>query len=169
LRECSEQLGHLVAERPDEGADDVDVRWELPSDALPVAIDRQMLRRVMVNLVRNAVEAVRNARPPVSEDAPRGHVVVRAEATSDGVSIIVEDDGPGVPEPARERIFDPYFTTKSEGTGLGLAIVKKIVVEHNGSIRVTRGARLDGAALVLTLPLPHSLAIAVARDPAPAA
>ena len=59
-------------------------------------------------------------------------MVVRAEATSDGVDLIVEDDGPGVPEGTRERIFDPYFTTKAEGTGLGLAIVKKIVVEHNG-------------------------------------
>jgi nitrogen fixation/metabolism regulation signal transduction histidine kinase len=175
LRECSEQLGHLGAERPDEGADDVvvapdvEIRWELPSDPLPVAIDRQMLRRVMVNIVRNAVEAIRNARPTAGGGAPRGHVVVRAEASSEGVSIVVEDDGPGVPEQARERIFDPYFTTKAEGTGLGLAIVKKIVVEHNGSIRVSRGARLEGAALTLTLPLPHSLAIAAAREAPPAA
>jgi nitrogen fixation/metabolism regulation signal transduction histidine kinase len=175
LRECSEQLGHLGAERPDDGADDVvvahdvDVRWELPDDPLPVAIDRQMLRRVMVNLVRNAVEAIRNARPAAGGGGPRGHVIVRAEATTEGVSIVVEDDGPGVPEQARERIFDPYFTTKSEGTGLGLAIVKKIVVEHNGSIRVTPGMRLDGAALTLTLPLPHSLAIAAAREPSSAA
>ncbi len=76
------------------------------------------------------------------------------------MTIVVEDDGPGVPEETRERVFDPYFTTKPDGTGLGLAIVKKIVVEHNGSIRVTKSARLGGAALVLTLPLPHSLAIA---------
>jgi nitrogen fixation/metabolism regulation signal transduction histidine kinase len=175
LRECSEQLGHLGAERPDETADDivvahdVDVRWELPSDELPVAIDRQMLRRVMVNLVRNAVEAIRNARPAESKGGDRGHVVVRAESTGTGVSVVVEDDGPGVPEPTRERIFDPYFTTKSEGTGLGLAIVKKIVVEHNGSIRATRSTRLGGAAFVLVLPLPHSLAIAAAREPTPAA
>jgi signal transduction histidine kinase len=78
----------------------------------------------------------------------------------------VEDDGPGIPDEARERIFDPYFTTKAEGTGLGLAIVKKVVVEHNGSITVARSGRLGGAALVLALPPPHSLAIAVAREPA---
>jgi nitrogen fixation/metabolism regulation signal transduction histidine kinase len=175
LRECSEQLGHLGAERSDEAAEDVvvaldvDVRWELPTDALPVAIDRQMLRRVLVNLVRNAVEAIRNERPAASAGGPRGHVVVRAESSGSGVSIVVEDDGPGVPEQARERVFDPYFTTKSEGTGLGLAIVKKIVVEHNGSIRVTHSVRLGGAALILTLPLPHSLAIAAAREPTTAA
>jgi nitrogen fixation/metabolism regulation signal transduction histidine kinase len=174
LRECSEQLGHLGAELAEDGSEDVvvahdvDVRWELPDDSLPVAIDRQMLRRVMVNLVRNAVEAVRSARPTVDGGGRRGRVLVRAEGAIDGVAIVVEDDGPGVPESTRERVFDPYFTTKAEGTGLGLAIVKKIVVEHNGSIRAARSTRLDGAAMVLTLPLPHSLAIVAARDPAPA-
>jgi nitrogen fixation/metabolism regulation signal transduction histidine kinase len=177
LRECSEQLGHLGgAERPlpsEDGADDVvvapdvEVRWELPDEPMPVAIDRQMLRRVMVNLVRNAVEAVRAAHPPVSGGGPRGHVVVRAAPTSDAASIYVEDDGPGIPDEARERIFDPYFTTKAEGTGLGLAIVKKVVVEHNGSITVARSGRLGGAALIVALPPPHSLAITVAREPAP--
>ena len=88
LRECSEQLGHLGNE-PSEGADDVviahdvEVRWELPDDPMPVAIDRQMLRRVLVNLVRNAVEAIRGAR---AEEATRpgvlpkrGHVIVHAQ------------------------------------------------------------------------------------------
>jgi two-component system nitrogen regulation sensor histidine kinase NtrY len=76
----------------------------------------------------------------------------------------VEDDGPGVPEPSRERVFDPYFTTKAEGTGLGLAIVKKIVVEHNGGISVRPSEGLGGAAFVVALPAPHSLAIAVAQS-----
>ena len=70
----------------------------------------------------------------------------------------MEDDGPGVAEASRERIFDPYFTTKRHGTGLGLAIVKKIVVEHNGSIAAGRSERLGGAEFVVVLPLPHSLA-----------
>jgi two-component system, NtrC family, nitrogen regulation sensor histidine kinase NtrY len=170
LRECSEQLAHLGAELPEDGAEDmivahdVDVRWELPDQPMPVAIDRQMLRRVLVNLVRNAVEAIRDARPALGDGAPRGHVIVRAERAADGVALIVEDDGPGVPEPARERVFDPYFTTKSEGSGLGLAIVKKVVVEHTGAITVNRSGRLGGAAFVVALPLPHSPAIAAALD-----
>jgi nitrogen fixation/metabolism regulation signal transduction histidine kinase len=168
LKECSEQLGHLGAELTEEGSDDilvahdVEVKWEIPVEEIPVAIDRQMLRRVLVNLVRNAVEAIRDARP-AKEGEARGHVVVRAEPTADGVAVIVEDDGPGVPEGTRDRIFDPYFTTKAEGTGLGLAIVMKIVVEHNGSITARPSDRLAGAAFVLSLPLPHSLAITVAR------
>ncbi len=168
LRECSEQLGHLGAELAEEGAEDsilahdVDVRWELPEEAMPVAIDRQMLRRVLVNLVRNAVEAIRG-KAAGETPATRGQVIVSAERTSDGFAILVQDDGPGVPEHARERLFEPYFTTKVEGTGLGLAIVKKIVVEHNGAISVRPSPRLRGASFVLVLPPLNSLAIAVAR------
>jgi two-component system nitrogen regulation sensor histidine kinase NtrY len=173
LKECSEQLGYVGAELTEDGTDDlllahdVQVRWEAPPEDMLVAIDRQMLRRVLVNLVRNAVEAIRHARP-ARDGELRGRVVVRAEPRDDGVDVIVEDDGPGVPEGARDRIFDPYFTTKAAGTGLGLAIVKKIVVEHNGTIAVRPSERLGGAAFVMSLPLPDSLAIAAASARPPA-
>ncbi len=171
LRECSEQLGHLGNE-PSEGSDDVviahdvEVRWELPDDPMPVAIDRQMFRRVLVNLVRNAVEAIRGARAEglalTDVAVPRGRVIVHAQRESEAVAIVVEDDGPGVPEAASERIFDPYFTSKRQGTGLGLAIVKKIVVEHNGSITARRSERLGGAEFAVALPLPGAPAKAIA-------
>jgi two-component system, NtrC family, nitrogen regulation sensor histidine kinase NtrY len=182
LRECSEQLGHLGNE-PSQGTDDVviahdvEVRWELPDDPMQVAIDRQMLRRVLVNLVRNAVEAIRGARAGQATRPgvlpKRGHVIVHARRESEGAAIVVEDDGPGVAEGASERIFDPYFTSKRQGTGLGLAIVKKIVVEHNGSIMAGRSERLGGAEFAVLLPLPGSPAKAIApidewRDVAPA-
>lgn len=170
IQECSEQLLHLGTEMPDDASEegiaapDVDVRWDVPSDPMPVAVDRQMLRRVLVNVVRNAVEAVRSARPEPKEGGPRGHVIVSAEMRGDRRAIVVEDDGSGVPDTARDRVFDPYFTTKADGTGLGLAIVKKIVIEHNGSIEIERSVRLGGAAFVVSLPAPHSLAIEAARD-----
>jgi nitrogen fixation/metabolism regulation signal transduction histidine kinase len=166
LRECSETLGHLGAPLAEDGAEevivapDVTIRWEVPHEDIEVAIDKQMLRRVLVNLVRNAVQAIRGNK---RDGEARGRVVVRAEKRGDGVDLIVEDDGPGVPDGSRERVFDPYFTTKAEGTGLGLAIVKKIVVEHNGTISVRRSEALGGAAFVVALPAPHSLAIAVAQ------
>ncbi len=179
LRECAEQLGHLASERADggdEGDEDavafhgVDVRWEIPDEPFEVSIDRQMLRRVLVNLVRNAVEAVREGSPSGGSDVHRGHVVVRAERRGDGVSIVVEDDGPGVPDASRDRVFDPYVTTKQEGTGLGLAIVKKIVVEHDGWITVGKSDRLGGAAFVVGLPFAHPQAAPApgAGDGAPA-
>ncbi len=174
LRECSEQLGHLGVLTSEEGADevieapDVTIEWQLPDEDMTVAIDRQMMRRVLVNLVRNAVQAVRGASRSEGTaggtDGKRGHVRVRAERHPEGIDLVVEDDGPGVPEASRERVFDPYFTTKAEGTGLGLAIVKKVVVEHNGAISVRASEELGGAAFVVALPAPHSLAIAVARS-----
>jgi two-component system nitrogen regulation sensor histidine kinase NtrY len=170
LRECSEQLAHLTTQPAESAADDVvvvhdvDVRWELPEDPTPVAIDRQMFRRVIVNLVRNAVEAIREGRPEGGGDRPHGRVIVRAKRDGDSAAVVVEDDGPGVAEAARERIFDPYFTAKRQGTGLGLAIVKKIVVEHNGSITAGRSERLGGAEFVVLLPLPQPLVSTVSVE-----
>jgi nitrogen fixation/metabolism regulation signal transduction histidine kinase len=170
LQECEQQRVHLGAQVGEEGSDEgtvppgIDVRWEIPSEPLIVAIDRQMLRRVLVNLVRNAAEAIRGARPEAADAGRRGRVVVYAQKLLEGAAIMVDDDGPGVPDAVRERVFDPYFTTKPEGTGLGLAIVKKIVVEHNGEITVHRSVRLGGASFAVTLPPAHSLAIAAARS-----
>jgi signal transduction histidine kinase len=172
LRECADQLVHLGADLGDDASEDdvvaydVDVRWEVPTEEMLVEIDRQMLRRVLVNLVRNAVEAIRGTRGARGDGSARGRVIVHAERRSDGFAILVEDDGPGVPEAVRDRVFDPYFTTKADGTGLGLAIVKKIVVEHNGAIYAARSERLGGAQFVLTLPPANSLAISAARDSA---
>ena len=144
---------------------DVEVRWEVPRTPMPAAIDRQMLRRVLVNLVRNAVEAIREARRGDGEGAGesasacaagRGRRRRRSSRTT----------GRASPKAARERVFDPYFTTKAEGTGLGLAIVKKIVVEHNGTIAVAASERLGGASFVVRLPAPRSLeAMAAERGP----
>ena len=181
LRECSEQLHHLedphlaemgAGESSDNEAiplHNVVVDWQVPEVALTAAIDRQMLRRVLVNLVRNAVQAIRNARtrvsqvPDLPDDGVIGHVVVSAKVEGDGAVIVVEDDGPGIPEDARARVFDPYFTTKVDGTGLGLAIVKKIVVEHGGHIDVGTST-LGGAAFAIHLPGPRTLAIEAARE-----
>jgi nitrogen fixation/metabolism regulation signal transduction histidine kinase len=170
LQECEQQRVHLGAQVGEDGIEEgtvpqgIEVRWELPDEPLIVAIDRQMLRRVLVNLVRNSVEAIRGARPEPMDGGRRGRVLVYAQKLPEGAAIMVDDDGPGVPEAVRERVFDPYFTTKPEGTGLGLAIVKKIVVEHNGEIAVLRSVRLGGASFVVTLPPAHSLAIAAARS-----
>jgi signal transduction histidine kinase len=118
-----------------------------------------------VNLVRNGVQALRDARKgdPGAKLA-RGHVVVSARPDGDGAAIIVEDDGPGIPADQRDRVFDPYFTTKTDGTGLGLAIVKKIVVEHGGTVSVGSSDKLGGASFVVRLPGRKTLALAAARE-----
>ncbi len=165
LRDCGDQLAHLEDAAGEESLaqHDVDVRLEVPAEELPAAIDRQMLRRVLINLVRNAVQAIRDARPSRGGRAA-GHVVVSAHAEGDGSVITVDDDGPGVPAEAQSRVFDPYFTTKQDGTGLGLAIVKKIVVEHGGRIDVERSESLGGARFAIHLPGPRSVALAASRE-----
>ena len=183
LRDCETHLGHLEDPTLGEGSADnepipaqnVEIRWEVPADDIQVAVDRQMLRRVLVNLVRNAVQAIRDAKkrkssPGADIDLPSegvlGHVVVSAEREGDGARIVVEDDGPGIADSVRGRIFDPYFTTKADGTGLGLAIVKKVVVEHGGEIEATASRRLGGARCVLRLPGLKILSIAAAAKEA---
>ena len=151
LRETSENVGTVEGgEGPDDEGALAAVEWRVPNTSMPVMVDRQLLRRVIINLVRNAAQALRGTR--VTDDVP-GHIVVRTEVRPEGYAIIVEDDGPGVPEAMRDRIFDPYVTSKDDGDGLGLAIAKKIIMEHGGAISVGESAALGGAAFTLRLPL----------------
>ena len=170
LRDCSDQLGHLEdVTLGEESADaepvargNVEVSWDLPEEPLVAAIDRQMLRRVLINLIRNAVQAVKGAHTSVEEP---GHVRVGAAREADGgVVITVDDDGPGIDEATLPRIFEPYFTTKNDGTGLGLAIVKKIVVEHSGSIDADRSPVLGGARFSVHLASRRHLTTKEERD-----
>ena len=119
------------------------VELDVQKSEMAVRIDSMMLRRCLDNLVRNALQALRGR-----ED---GKVRVIARRIAEEVVLRVEDNGPGVPETQRDRVFDPYFTTKSDGTGLGLAIVKKVVLEHQGKIDYERSS-LGGAAFVIRLP-----------------
>ncbi len=129
-----------------EGAD---VEVQQGSGPCPVAIDRALMRRALSNLVRNAIEA---ARPG------RARVYLGVARARERAVLTVADEGPGIPPDLRDRIFDPYFTTRQEGTGLGLAIVKKIVLQHGGEIAA--GARPGGgASFAIALP------IAVPLDP----
>jgi nitrogen fixation/metabolism regulation signal transduction histidine kinase len=105
----------------------VQISFDVPREPMPVHLDRQMLRQVISNILRNAFQAVLAHRR-------EGRVKVGVLIEERAFVMHFDDDGPGVPESLREAIFDPYVTTKSDGTGLGLAIGKKIVVEHGGTI-----------------------------------
>ena len=112
---------------------DIRFSYEADNPDLEMVCDRRQLGQALTNIVKNAVEAIETK--PQTEDAqPRGKVQMRLEQRGDAIVIAVRDDGVGLP-PERERILEPYMTTRSKGTGLGLAIVKKIVEEHQGEIR----------------------------------
>jgi two-component system nitrogen regulation sensor histidine kinase NtrY len=110
-----------------------------------IAGDRDQLSEVMTNLVKNAIEAARSKHPDGG-----GRVLIVARPVEGGVEIHVEDNGSGVPEEQRARVFEPYFTTKTEGTGLGLSIVQRIVTDHEGDIEVLASS-IGGADFSLFL------------------
>ncbi len=120
------------------------IEFDVPAEPLEAKIDRQMLRRVVINLVRNASQALADAKRS-------GHIVVRLRREGQSLLLDVDDDGPGIAPELRQAVFDPYVTTKTDGTGLGLAIVKKIVVEHHGTISA-EPSPLGGARLRVRLP-----------------
>jgi len=106
--------------------------------------DEVLLRQAFSNLVRNAVEASLGA-------ARIPEVVIEGHVDAGAVRVSVDDNGPGIPESSRDRVFTPFFSTKGRGTGLGLALVQKIIVTHNGRVQVANSA-LGGASLQVILP-----------------
>ena len=120
-------------------------------DAPSIVCDRRQLGQALTNVVKNAVEAVEQRH---GEGEPGGTVSLSVTLEDDRTVITVEDNGVGLPA-ERERLTEPYMTTRESGTGLGLAIVKKIVEEHFGTVafsdREEGGTRvriaLDHAAL----------------------
>ncbi len=123
------------------GAPDGRVTLDAPEPLLFAHVDPELLTQALLNLVRNAVEAV--------EDA-EGHVWVRLSA--DGVArITVEDDGPGVPLELAADLFEPYVTRKARGTGLGLAVTRRVAQAHGGTVRHEPRPG-GGARFVLELP-----------------
>ena len=109
--------------------------------------DEVLLRQAFSNLLRNAVEACAGA-----SVTPNVVVESSVDATRGTCTVTVDDNGPGVPASARDRIFQPFFTSKKHGTGLGLALVQKIVVSHNGRVSVGTSP-LGGARLQVVLPI----------------
>jgi two-component system NtrC family sensor kinase len=111
-------------------------------EGLPmVALDENQLRQVLLNLIKNAREAMPEG----------GQVQVAVSARDGGVVVSVADDGPGMDEAQRERIFDLFYTTKKLGTGLGLPLSQQIVIAHRGQIRC-HSAPGEGARFELWFP-----------------
>jgi nitrogen fixation/metabolism regulation signal transduction histidine kinase len=114
----------------------------LDADTDVVRADPDELRRVVINILRNAVQAMNG----------RGSVSIRTSSAAGSMTVRIEDSGPGIPEELRGRLFEPNFSTKSEGMGLGLAIVKRAVEDMGGSVAV-ESALGKGTAMILRMPL----------------
>jgi signal transduction histidine kinase len=106
-----------------------------------ITADREMLRRAVLNLVLNAVDAMQAG----------GALTIAAADTPQGAELEIADSGPGLPADVLPRVFEPFFTTKNDGTGLGLAIVSRIIEAHGGSITAANGPE-GGAVFTLRIP-----------------
>ncbi len=124
--------------------DGVTLHRELSPDLPQVNIDREQFKRIVVNLVDNAAEAMQDL-------AVKDLTITTQMATNESVELIVADTGCGVSPEDREKLFLPYFSTKSRGTGLGLAIVSHIVTDHHAQIRVEDNLP-RGTRFVLEIP-----------------
>ncbi|ABS27592.1 HAMP domain-containing sensor histidine kinase [Anaeromyxobacter sp. Fw109-5] len=117
------------------------VAREVEAGLPAVLADRDQVVQVLLNLVRNALDAMPGG----------GTLRVAARGEGSAVAFSVSDTGPGVRPEDRPRVFEPYFTTKEGGTGLGLAIAQRIAEEHGGTLEL-RSAPGEGATFTLTLP-----------------
>jgi signal transduction histidine kinase len=135
---------------PQMSAQAIQTVLDVPQDLL-VTADQEMLRRAVLNLVLNALDAMPDG----------GTLSVTSVATPRGVELEVADTGSGLSDTARARAFEPFFTTKRGGTGLGLAIVHRITEAHGGDVTALNCPE-GGAAFTLRIPQPQAAALEAA-------
>lgn len=127
------------------GKADIDLEQQLSHDLKPCRIDPRMIEQVVLNLITNAAEAMRDTqgtkRIGISTRVEKGRIVVR-----------VDDSGPGVPKHLRNKVFDPFYTTKSDSTGIGLSICQRIISDHGGVLRVAESP-WGGAEFIIEIPV----------------
>jgi two-component system sensor histidine kinase HydH len=126
-----------IREVPQHG--ELDIAVQLPADLPAPRIDEKQIRRLLVNLITNARQAL--------QDRKDGRVVISAAREADKLLLVVEDNGTGIADEVRARLFEPLATTRSKGLGLGLALCRRIAEKHGGDIRALNpasgGARFE--------------------------
>jgi signal transduction histidine kinase len=121
------------------------IKAEIMTENKPVIVeaDRSRLEQVLLNLIKNSMEAMENG----------GNLSVQPKLIGDKVEITIADDGTGIPEDDKEKIFSPFFTTKKHGTGLGLSISRNIIEENEGSSLTLKSEKGKGTVFKITMPV----------------
>jgi signal transduction histidine kinase len=145
--------GAIESARAEVGAGEADVVLEVRRGVSPTSCDERLVRQAVINLVTNALQAPER-RTPVRVTLEAGDGREDGEAY-DGLAIRVTDDGAGVAEELRERVFTPFYSTRPSGTGLGLAVVKSSAEAHGGDVTLTT---TPGGGATFTLRLPSRVA-----------
>jgi two-component system, NtrC family, nitrogen regulation sensor histidine kinase NtrY len=145
------------------GNPDISIEAAVPDEPLKTHFDRRLLSQALTNIIKNATEAIKGAEPAIEN--PRIDVTL---SVHDGQTIAIDiiDNGKGFPGEGRQRLLEPYMTTRAEGTGLGLAIVAKILEDHGGGIELLDSPH--GAGAWVRLHFPYNAPPDAAADPNPA-
>jgi two-component system nitrogen regulation sensor histidine kinase NtrY len=133
---------------------EIRIERALAADLPRVRVDLEQIRRVVINLIDNAIEALGGGSAPARPDGrPPSITVETRHDPGNGVArIVIADNGPGISAADRDKLFMPYYSTKGRGSGLGLAIVRRIVAEHGGSIEVADNVP-SGTIFTIELPV----------------
>lgn len=119
----------------------IEIHFNRDNDGFMIEADKDQLKRTIINLIRNSVQASATK------------VVISSELCDEKVCIEVADNGRGIPPEYMEKVFEPDFTTKEKGMGLGLKLAKKFVEAVNGSIRITKSSLQNGTNILLQFPV----------------
>ncbi len=142
---------------------DTEVVLEEPGEDVWVSCDARMVGQALTNILKNAGEAV-GARRAVTTEPP-GRIVASLVSDDEHLCLVIEDNGVGLPTRDRDRLTEPYVTTREKGTGLGLAIVKRIMEDHEGELVLTDALHgTTGARVILKFPTTARLAAANAPN-----
>jgi two-component system nitrogen regulation sensor histidine kinase NtrY len=147
----------------------IDFEVVLPPEAVRLRCDSRQISQALTNILKNAAEAIVGREAEAEEALPPGKVkvVVRRE-TADGeanrIVVTVEDNGKGLPDEDRDRLTEPYVTTRTKGTGLGLAIVKKIMEDHNADLVLEDGDNGGARVTLIFYPMVRSVGVEPAMD-----
>jgi signal transduction histidine kinase len=121
------------------GGTGVEIRYD-GRKSLLARVDKDLMSRALFNILQNSLEA-----------QEKGLISIRAEEKKKGISLIIEDSGPGIPEENLSRIFEPFFSTKHKGMGIGLYLAKKIIEAHDGKIEA-KSEPGRGTAFIIRIP-----------------
>ncbi|MHA1518375.1 MAG: sensor histidine kinase, partial [Alphaproteobacteria bacterium] len=136
---------------------DIEFQLDLPDKPVLTMSDQRLLTQAVTNLVKNASEGIDTAVEADPDRAATGHITAEVRTKGDRIHITIIDNGCGLPKEDRDRLIEPYMTTRVKGTGLGLAIVQRITEQHGGKIHLAdapkRNGKVAGASVRMDLPI----------------
>ncbi len=134
---------------------DITVSLNLADDLPSCTADPHMVEQVILNLINNAVQAMSSANS-------KKELAINSSSDDKFIIITIADSGPGIPEEIRDKIFDPFYTTKTDGSGIGLSLCQRIITDHSGLIRIETN-RWGGANFIIELPITSTKKVRIIR------